>query len=237
MATPARRRRWRLRRLAGVAAEDLPAIPGYEILGEVGRGGMGVVYKARQVGLNRLAAIKMILAGDYASAEERARFRREAEAVGRLQHPHIVPIYEVGEQAGRPYLAMEYIDGGTLAQKLAGTPLPARPAARLAEALARAMHYAHQRGIIHRDLTPANVLLARSDHPEAVPLGTGPQGREPTNPRSATSAWPRSWKPGPASKRRAGRSWARPATWPPSRPEDQGGRPGRGRLRRGRHPL
>jgi serine/threonine-protein kinase len=142
-------------------AGDLPAVPGYEVLGEVGRGGMGIIYRARQAGLNRPAALKMILAGDYASPEQRARFRTEAEAVGRLQHPNIVPIYEVGEQAGRPYLAMEYIDGGTLAQKLAGTPLPARSAARLAEALARAMHYAHQRGIIHRDLTPANVLLTQ----------------------------------------------------------------------------
>jgi serine/threonine-protein kinase len=142
------------------AAADLPVVPGYEVLGEVGRGGMGVVYQARQMGLNRLVALKMIKAGDCAGPQELARFRIEAEAVGRLQHPHIVQVYEVGEHAGLPYLAMEYINGGSLARKLAGTPLPARQAARLVETLARAMHHAHQRGIVHRDLKPTNVLLA-----------------------------------------------------------------------------
>jgi serine/threonine protein kinase/WD40 repeat protein/Flp pilus assembly protein TadD len=141
----------------------IPTIPGYEILGELGRGGMGIVYRARQAGLNRSAAIKMILAGSYAMPEELARFRIEAEAVGRLQHPNIVAIYEVGEQNGRPFLCMEYVDGGSLAQQLTGAPQPTRAAAQLVETLARAMHYAHQQGIVHRDLKPANVLLQIAD--------------------------------------------------------------------------
>jgi WD40 repeat protein len=136
---------------------------------------MGVVYQARQAGVNRLVALKMILAGEHAGAQERARFRAEAEAVGRLQHPHIVPVYEVGEVRGQPYLVMEYVDGGSLGHRLAGMPLPPREAAQLVEALARAVHYAHQRGIVHRDLTPANVLLSFNRDPpggalrEAVP--------------------------------------------------------------------
>jgi WD40 repeat protein/serine/threonine protein kinase len=135
-------------------------VPGYDILAELGRGGMGVVYKARQTALKRLVALKMILAGEYAAGPERARFRREAEAVARLQHPHIVQIHDVGEHDGRPFFALEYVDGGSLAEKLDGSPLPGRCAAQLVETLARAIHYAHQRGIIHRDLKPANVLLA-----------------------------------------------------------------------------
>jgi serine/threonine protein kinase/WD40 repeat protein/Flp pilus assembly protein TadD len=150
------------RRVAGKGT-IFPTIPGYEILGELGRGGMGIVYRARQAGLNRIGAIKMILAGDYARPEELARFRTEAEAIGRLQHPNIVAIYEVGEQNGRPYLCMEYVDGGSLAQQLTGAPQPTRPAAQLVETLARAMHYAHQQGIVHRDLKPANVLLQIAD--------------------------------------------------------------------------
>jgi serine/threonine-protein kinase len=142
------------------AAADLPAVPGYELLKELGRGGMGVVYWARQQSVNRTVALKMLRAEACAGAEELARFRTEAEAVGRLGHPNIVQVYEVGAHAGRPYLAMEYVDGGSLDQQLAGTPLPARPAAQLTETLARAMHYAHQRGVVHRDLKPANILLA-----------------------------------------------------------------------------
>jgi serine/threonine-protein kinase len=116
-----------MRRRSAGKGTPFPAIPGYEILDELGRGGMGIVYRARQTGLNRTAAIKMILAGDYAGPEELARFRTEAEAVGRLQHPNIVAIYEVGEQNGRPYLCMEYVEGGSLAQQLTGAPQPVDP--------------------------------------------------------------------------------------------------------------
>jgi formylglycine-generating enzyme required for sulfatase activity len=142
-----------------------PQIPGYEILEELGRGGMGVVYKARQIRLNRLVALKMILAASHASAEERARFKDEAEAVARLEHPHVVRIYDVGEHdvgAGspRPYMALEFCAGGSLDAHLAGTPLPPAEAARLMRLLAEAVDFAHEAGIIHRDLKPANVLLS-----------------------------------------------------------------------------
>jgi hypothetical protein len=145
------------------------AMPGYELLGELGRGGMGVVYKARQSRLKREVALKMLLGGPHAAPAQLARFRTEAEAVARLQHPNIVQIYEIGEHNGLPYFSLEYVAGGTLADRLDGTPLPARDAVALVETLARAMHYAHERGIIHRDLKPANVLLARGG-------GGGPWG-------------------------------------------------------------
>ncbi len=143
----------------GAAAETVPAIPGYEILGVLGRGGMGVVYKAREIALDRLVALKVVTAGRLASEEQMARFRSEARAEARLQHPNIVQVYAVGEYEGFPYLSLEYMDGGTLSQKLARQPQPPRQAAQLVYLLARAMSYAHQRGIVHRDLKPANVLL------------------------------------------------------------------------------
>src|SRR5262249_46426223 len=127
-------------------------VPGYAVLGLLGHGGMGVVYRARQVGLKRTVALKMLLAGAHAGPEQRARFRGEAEAAARLQHPNIVQVYEVGEHEGVPYLAMELVDGGTLAEHLRTRPLPARQAAELVEALARAVQHAHERGVIHRDL-------------------------------------------------------------------------------------
>src|SRR3954468_10730780 len=146
-------------------------VAGYEILGELGRGGMGVVYKARQRGLNRLVPLKMILAGDHAGSEDRTRFRQEAEAVARLDHPNIVQIYDIGESEGRPYFSLEYVDGGSLAGKLNGTPLPFEQAARWAEAFARAMHVAHQHHIVHRDLKPANILLAADGTPKISDFG------------------------------------------------------------------
>src|SRR5262249_47360236 len=144
----------------------LPAIDGYEVLSELGRGAMGVVYKARHLRLDRLVAVKMVLAGPHAGARELARFETEARAVARLSHPNIVQIHEIGEQDGRPFLALELVPGGSLAQRLAGRPLAPRDAARLVETLARAVHHAHEAGIVHRDLKPANVLLA-SPHPPA----------------------------------------------------------------------
>jgi WD40 repeat protein/tRNA A-37 threonylcarbamoyl transferase component Bud32 len=149
-----------------------PLVPGYEILGELGRGGVGVVYKARQKSLNRLVALKLLRVGN-ADPSELARFLREAEAVARLQHPHIVQIHEILQGGGAPVLCLEYVDGGSLAGRLAGTPRPAREAADLVETLARAVHYAHQRGIIHRDLKPSNILLGResSEAQGLQPLG------------------------------------------------------------------
>src|SRR5262245_16492525 len=135
-------------------------VPGYEVLGELGRGGMGVVYKARQVRLGRIVALKMILSGAHAGERDLARFRTEAEAIARLQHPGIVQVFEVGEHDGRPFFSLEYVEGGSLAAKLDGTPLPDRDAARLVEALARAVAAAHEKGVVHRDLKPANVLLS-----------------------------------------------------------------------------
>jgi WD40 repeat protein/serine/threonine protein kinase len=157
--------------LATIIAGDMPhqmaaqpgkipvEVAGYDILGVLGRGGMGVVYQARQRALNRIVAIKMILSDAHAGPREIGRFRREAETLAQLQHPHIVQIYEVGEQDGRPFYTMEYVDGGSLDRELAGTPQPARAAAQLLETLARTMHHVHQFGIIHRDLKPANILL------------------------------------------------------------------------------
>jgi WD40 repeat protein/serine/threonine protein kinase len=143
--------------------EPLPSLPGYEIRRVLGQGGMGVVYLARQVALDRPVALKMIRTGAHAGEAERARFRTEAEAVARLRHENIVQIYEVGEHDGRPFLALEHVDGGSLADRLGGTPQPPDLAAGLVEALARAVHYAHQRGVVHRDLKPANVLLQKDE--------------------------------------------------------------------------
>src|SRR5262249_49855148 len=152
-------------------------VPGYEILSELGRGGMGVVYKARQLHLNRLVALKMILAGTHAGKDHLSRFRTEAEAAARLQHPSIVQIYDVGEVATEsgivhPYMALEYCPGGSLAERLDGTPLPPRLGAQLVETLARALHVAPEAGIVHRAIKPADVLLASGGREPPADPGT-----------------------------------------------------------------
>jgi WD40 repeat protein/tRNA A-37 threonylcarbamoyl transferase component Bud32 len=146
-------------------------IQGYEMQGVLGRGGMGVVYQARHVKLNRRVALKMILAGSHAGEQELARFQTEAQAIARLQHPNIVQVHEVGEHEGKPFFSLEFCGGGSLAQKLAGTPLPAREAAALVETLARAMQAAHEHNVIHRDLKPANVLLTEDGVPKITDFG------------------------------------------------------------------
>src|SRR6516162_7665035 len=150
---------------------SLPLIDGYEIGELLGRGGMGLVFKARHKALKRHVALKIVLSGAHAGAEERARFRTEAEAVARLHHPGIVQVYEVGEPAGCPYLALEFVGGGSLAQQLDGAPMPPRRAAQLLLDLARAVQHAHERGIVHRDLKPANVLLTATGAAKVADFG------------------------------------------------------------------
>jgi hypothetical protein len=146
-------------------------VPGYEILGELGRGGMGVVYQARQVKLDRVVALKLILYGEHAGRDEVARFRTEAEAIARLQHPNIVQVYETGTHDGCPFFSLEYCPGGSLEKKLAGTPLPPQEAAALVRDLAGAMQAAHDAKVIHRDLKPANVLLTADGTPKVTDFG------------------------------------------------------------------
>jgi serine/threonine-protein kinase len=174
---------------------EAPALPtavgDYEIVRELGRGGMGVVYEARQASLNRTVALKMILAGGHAGEAELARFRTEAEAIARLQHPNIVQIHEVDQyRAGDkspplPYFSMEFCSGGSLERKLAGTPLPPPEAAALLEKLGCAMHAAHQKGVLHRDLKPANVLLAEDGTPKITDFGLAKK-LDPANPSVAS---------------------------------------------------
>jgi WD40 repeat protein/tRNA A-37 threonylcarbamoyl transferase component Bud32 len=155
----------------GPGAAARPTVPGYEILGELGRGAMGIIYKARQVRLDRIVALKMIRTGIYAGAVERQRFHEEARAVARLRHPSIVQVHEVGEVENQPFFCLEYMEGGSLVRRLDGTPWAARVAAKLVETLARAMHHAHEQGIVHRDLKPGNILLGKDGEPKISDFG------------------------------------------------------------------
>jgi len=174
-------------------------IAGYEILEELGRGGMGVVYKARQLGLNRLVALKMILAGGHASSEVVERFRREAEAVARLQHPNIIQIHEIGEHDGLPFFSLEYVSGGSLDRKLMGMPQPPERAASWIATLARAVHAAHGAGIVHRDLKPHNVLLTPEGTLKVTDFGLAKQLEGATWPQHA-GATPRLSDPAQATE-------------------------------------
>jgi hypothetical protein len=173
------------------------AVPGYEILAELGRGGMGVVYRAWQTSLQRPVALKMILAGSNAGPRQRERFQVEALAVARLRHPHITQIYEIGNQGGCLFFSMELAEDGSLAHHLAGQPQPPPDAARLVETLARALHYAHLQGIVHRDLKPGNVLLQNAkcklQNAKLPPDNLQFAICNLQFPRSPTSASPRSW--------------------------------------------
>jgi serine/threonine protein kinase len=170
---------------AGPAPSSAPHIPGYSLEEVLGQGATSIVYKARDLALNRTVALKMILSGPSAGPAERARFRTEAEAIARLQHPGIAQIHEIGEHEGRLYLALEYVAGGSLAQHLDGTPLPPQTAARLLLSLARAVQHAHEQGIIHRDLKPGNILLQLPKSKTQLP-----------NPQAQTPGPDRAWKLG-----------------------------------------
>jgi eukaryotic-like serine/threonine-protein kinase len=156
---------------SGRKGNKLPRITGYEILRVLGAGGMGIVYEARHLRLDRLVALKMIRAGAGARPDDLARFEAEARAVAAIDHPNIIKIFEIGEREGRPYFSLEFLEGGSLAERIAGKPQPIEDAARIVETLARAMNVAHRRGIVHRDIKPANVLLAGDGTPKIADFG------------------------------------------------------------------
>jgi serine/threonine protein kinase len=150
-------------------------VDGYEILAELGHGGMGVVYKARHLSLNRTVALKLFRTVSVRSPGALTRFRREGKLIAGLRHPNIVQVYDIGEQDGRPYIELEYVEGGSLDHRLRGAPWPPRQAARLVEVLARAIEEAHRQGIAHCDLKPANVLLDVAGEPKITDFGLSKQ--------------------------------------------------------------
>ena len=154
-----------------VASHPGLAFDGYELLEEIGRGGMGVIYKARQIRLKRIVAIKMLLLGPLAGEADRQRFRTEAEAVARLQHINIVAIHEVGEREGLPYFSMDYVEGKSLAELGRAKPMDARRAAGYFKTVAQAIAFAHDRGILHRDLKTSNILIDTFDQPRVTDFG------------------------------------------------------------------
>ena len=206
--------------LSSPATLENVTVPGYDILEELGRGGMGVVYKARHRRLQRLVALKMVLAGAHVGAVGLARFRAEAEAVAKLSHANIVQIYETGEHEGRPFFSLELVEGGSLDQRIAESPTSPRAAAQLIETLARTMHVAHERGIIHRDLKPANILLAKLGSQSSIV-----KSREVDSHSLPADHWSRSTVPKIAdfglakqvdddsSQTKSGTIWAPPVTW------------------------
>ncbi|QEL19610.1 serine/threonine-protein kinase [Limnoglobus roseus] len=179
---------------AGMPA--VPAVDGYDVLGVVGNGGMGIVYRANHRRLGRVVALKMILAGDTADRQQLARFQDEARAVAALQHPNIVQVYEAGEAAGRPFLVLEFVSGGSLADHLGGTPIDPRRAAELSRTLAQAVQHAHDRGIVHRDLKPGNVLLDPDGTPKVTDFGLAKRlGDDSARTRTGTAIGSPSYMP------------------------------------------
>ena len=160
------------RAVSGAAAGTTIRYMGdYELVAEIARGGMGVVYKARQVSLNRIVAVKMILAGLLATKADHDRFHAEAQAAALLDHPNIVPVFEVGEHEGQHYFSMGYVEGQSLATRLAEGPLPPKEAAELVATVAEAVEYAHRQGVIHRDIKPSNILIDCKGRPRVTDFG------------------------------------------------------------------